>query len=67
MSNKQPTTEIVHGSEKIVDRFVQFMQNAQRRIDVCVYNTRLLLVVEFKQIRDAFIDAKGTGSPNPTS
>ncbi|MGB6594779.1 MAG: hypothetical protein WBE68_25025, partial [Candidatus Nitrosopolaris sp.] len=61
MSNKQPTTEIVHGNEKIVDRFVQFMQNAQRRIDVCVDNTRLLLVVEFKQIRDAFIDAKRRG------
>jgi two-component system, OmpR family, sensor histidine kinase VicK len=58
VSNKQPTTEIVHGDEKIVDRFVQFMQNAPH---VCVDNTRLLLVIEFKQIRDAFIDAKRRG------
>ncbi|HYA84381.1 MAG TPA: ATP-binding protein, partial [Candidatus Bathyarchaeia archaeon] len=61
MSNKEPTTEIVHGSDKVVYRFVQFMQNAQRRIDVCVDNTRPLLALEFKQIRDAFIDAKRRG------
>jgi signal transduction histidine kinase len=61
VSNKQPTTEIVHGNEKIVDRFVQFTHNAQRRIDVCVDNTRPLLIIEFKQIRDAFIGAKRRG------
>jgi two-component system sensor histidine kinase VicK len=61
VSNKQLTTQIVHGNEKIVDRFVLFLQNAHRRIDVCVDNTWLLLVIEFKQIRDAFIDAKRRG------
>jgi hypothetical protein len=60
--NIQPTTEIVCGSDKVVDHFVQFMQKAQRRIDVCVDNTRPLLV-EFKQIRDSFIDAKKRGVP----
>ena len=25
-NNKEPTTEIVYGSDKVVDRFVQFMQ-----------------------------------------
>ena len=59
--NMQPTTEIVCGSDKVVDRFVQFMQKAQRRIDVCVDNTRPLLAIEFKRIRDAFIDAKRRG------
>ncbi len=61
MSNKEVTTEIVHGSDKVVYRFVQFMQNAQTRIDVCAHNTRPLLAVEFKQIRDSFIDAKRRG------
>ncbi|HYV51948.1 MAG TPA: HAMP domain-containing sensor histidine kinase, partial [Candidatus Eisenbacteria bacterium] len=54
----QPTTEIVCGSDKVVDRFVQFMYKAQRRIDVCVHNTRPSLATEFNQIRDTFIDAK---------
>jgi hypothetical protein len=30
--NKEPITQIIQGSDKVVDRFVQFMQNAQRRI-----------------------------------
>ena len=57
----ESTTQIIQGSDKVVDHFVQFMQNAQRRIDVCVDNTRPLLSMEFKQIRDAFIDAKRRG------
>jgi hypothetical protein len=52
VSNKQLTTEVVHGNEKIVDRFVQFLQNAQRSIDICVDNTWLLLVVVFTYIGD---------------
>src|SRR5215469_14913732 len=59
--NKEPTTEIVYGSDKVVDRFVQFLHDAQRVIDVCVDNTRPLLAIESKQIRDAFIDAKRRG------
>jgi two-component system, OmpR family, sensor histidine kinase VicK len=59
--NNEPTTEIVYGSDKVVDRFVHFMQKAQRRIDVCVDNTRPLLAIEFKHIKDAFIDAKRRG------
>jgi signal transduction histidine kinase len=57
---KEPTTQIVHGSDKVVDRLVQFMQKAHR-INICVDNTRPLLAIEFKQIRDAFIDAKRRG------
>ncbi|HET7389748.1 MAG TPA: HAMP domain-containing sensor histidine kinase [Nitrososphaeraceae archaeon] len=57
---KEPTTLIVHGSDKVVDRRVQFMQKAHR-INICVDNTRPLLAIEFKQIRDAFIDAKRRG------
>jgi two-component system, OmpR family, sensor histidine kinase VicK len=57
---KEPTTQIVHGSDKVIDRLVQFMHKAHR-INICVDNTRPLLAIEFKQIRDAFIDAKRRG------
>jgi hypothetical protein len=42
VSNKKSTTEIVYGNEKIVDRIGQFMQKAQRRIDICLDNTRTI-------------------------
>jgi two-component system, OmpR family, sensor histidine kinase VicK len=58
--NKESTTQIVHGSDKVVDCLVQIMQKAHR-INICVDNTRPLLSREFKQIRDAFIDAKRRG------
>jgi two-component system, OmpR family, sensor histidine kinase VicK len=61
MYNKKPTTKLLRESEKIVDRLVQFMQNAQHRIDVCVDNSLPLLAIEFKQIKYAFIDATGRG------
>ena len=59
-ANKGPTTQIIQGSGKVVDRLVQLMQKAQR-INICVENTRPLLSMEFKQIRDAFTDAKMRG------
>jgi signal transduction histidine kinase len=51
-------TEIIHGSENVVDRLVQFMYRAQLRIDVCVDNTRPGLAVEIRRLKDTFIDAK---------
>ena len=51
-------TEIVHGSDNVVDRLVQFMHKAQLRIDICVDHTRPCLAIEIMQLRDAFIDAK---------
>ena len=51
-------TEIVHGSDNVVDRLVQFMHKAQLRIDVCVDHTRPCLAIEIMQLRDAFFDAK---------
>jgi len=56
--NKEPTTQRVHGSDKVIHRFVQFLQDAQRVIYVCVDNTRPLLAIESKRIMDAFINAK---------
>jgi sugar-specific transcriptional regulator TrmB len=54
------SNQIIQGSDKVVDRLVRIMQKAQR-INICVDNTRPLLSIEFKQIRDAFTDAKKRG------
>jgi hypothetical protein len=51
-------TEIIHGSENVVDRLVQFMYTAQVRIDICVDNTRPALAIEIRRLNDTFIDAK---------
>ena len=51
-SNKGPTTQIIQGSGKVLECPVQLMQKGHR-INVCVDNTRPLLAIEFKQIRDA--------------
>ncbi|MDQ6862692.1 MAG: HAMP domain-containing histidine kinase [Thermoproteota archaeon] len=53
-----PKTEIVHGSDNVVDCLVQFMCKAKLRIDVCVDHTRPYLAIEIIRLRDAFIDAK---------
>jgi len=52
--------QIIQGSDNVVDCLVQITQKAHR-INICVDNTRPLLDIEFKQIRDAFIDAKKRG------
>src|SRR5215831_18019005 len=51
-------TEIIHGSDNVVDHLVQFMYRAQVRIDICVDNTRPGLAIEIKRLKDTFIDAK---------
>jgi two-component system, OmpR family, sensor histidine kinase VicK len=51
-------TEIVHGSDNVLDCLVQFMHNAELRIDVCVDHTRPGLAMGITQLRDAFIDVK---------
>jgi two-component system, OmpR family, sensor histidine kinase VicK len=51
-------TELVHGSENVVDFLVQFMREAKLKIDVCVDHTRLGLATEIGILVDAFIDAK---------
>ena len=42
--SKIPRTELVHGSENVVDFLVEFMHKANLRIDVCVDYTRPGLV-----------------------
>jgi signal transduction histidine kinase len=51
-------TELVHGSQNVVDFLVQFMQKAKIRIDVCVDHTRPGLCIEIRRLMDAIIDSK---------
>ena len=51
-------TELVHGSENVVDFLVDLMHKAKLRIDVCVDHTRPGLCIEIRRLMDALIDAK---------
>jgi two-component system sensor histidine kinase VicK len=51
-------TDLVHGSENVVDFLVQFMHKAKLRIDVCADHTRPGLAIEIRRLKDALIDAK---------
>jgi two-component system, OmpR family, sensor histidine kinase VicK len=53
-----PKTEIVHGSDNVIDGLVQLMCKAKLRIDVCVDHTRPYLAIEIIRLRESFIDAK---------
>lgn len=60
--NKPPVisqTDIIHGSENLVDTLVQFMYRAQVRIDVCVDNMRPGLAVEIRRLKDT-LQKEGT-------
>ncbi len=56
--NKMFDTEIIHGSENVVNCLVQLMQKAKLSIDVCVDHTRPFLAIEIRRLKDTFIDAK---------
>jgi two-component system, OmpR family, sensor histidine kinase VicK len=52
-----PRTEIVYGSDRVVDHLVQFINNAQLRLDVCVDHVMPSLAVTISKLKDALIDA----------
>src|SRR5215469_1288327 len=56
--DKIPQTELVHGSENVVDFLVELMHKAKLRIEVCVDHTRPGLAIEIRRLMDAIIDSK---------
>src|SRR5215469_3970418 len=48
--DKIPQTELVHGSENVVDFLVEFSDKAKLRIDVCVDHTRPGLCIEIRRL-----------------
>ena len=60
-TNTVERTKVLHGPEKVIDVALQFTSNAEDKIDACVDHTRPSLIVEIREINEAFHDAKKRG------
>jgi signal transduction histidine kinase len=54
-------TEVLHGTEDVLDAEVRFFSNTEGRIDTCMNYTRPPLAIGIGQIKKAFLDAKSRG------
>ncbi|MGA9296668.1 MAG: HAMP domain-containing sensor histidine kinase [Nitrososphaeraceae archaeon] len=54
-------TKILYGSHRVIDMAIQFASNAEVKIDACVDYTRPSLILQIKEIKKAFYDAKERG------
>ena len=54
-------TDIIHGIDNVVNTLLQFISNANYKIDSCVDYTRPYLTIEIKKLKDALLDAKTRG------
>jgi two-component system, OmpR family, sensor histidine kinase VicK len=60
-SNHSEKTNVLYGSDKVIETALQFTSNARSKIDACVDHTRPSLIVEIKRLKKAFQDAKRRG------
>src|SRR4030095_3406321 len=56
--NDNERTNVVYGTDNVINTELQFFSNASKRIDTCMNYTRPQLAVALDPIRNAFIDAK---------
>jgi signal transduction histidine kinase len=54
-------TEIIHGTDNVIDAVLQFASKTKSRIDACVDNTRPELAIGNMQLRKSFMNAKNIG------
>lgn len=54
-------TNILYGSHRVIDMAIQFASNAEVKIDACVDYTRPSLILQIKEIKKAFYDARERG------
>jgi two-component system, OmpR family, sensor histidine kinase VicK len=54
-------TKILYGSHRVIDMAIQFASKAEVKIDACVDYTRPSLILQIKEIKKAFYDAKERG------
>jgi two-component system sensor histidine kinase VicK len=54
-------TEVLHGTDDVLNAEVRFFSNTKRRIDTCMNYTRPPLAVGIGQIKKAFLDARSRG------
>jgi two-component system, OmpR family, sensor histidine kinase VicK len=54
-------TKILYGSHGVIDMAIQFASNAENKIDACVDYTRPSLILQIKEIKKAFHNARERG------
>jgi signal transduction histidine kinase len=54
-------TEVIHGSERVIDTELRFFSEAKSRIDTCMDYTRPTLAIELEPIKRSFLVAKRNG------
>ncbi|HEY7079550.1 MAG TPA: HAMP domain-containing sensor histidine kinase [Nitrososphaeraceae archaeon] len=54
-------TEIFHGIENVVKIAIQFVAQAENRIDACIDQSRPLLIIDIAGLKDAFLAARKRG------
>jgi two-component system, OmpR family, sensor histidine kinase VicK len=54
-------TEIIRGSENVIDAVLRFASNTKTKIDACLDYTRPALATEIEPISKSFADIKGKG------
>ena len=61
--NIQPSerTEIIRGSENVIDAGLKFISNAKTKIDSCVDYTRPALAIDIESISKSLTDIKAKG------
>src|SRR5919108_3233830 len=59
--NNFEKTKVSYGSNKVIDTALQFASNTKNKVDTCVDHTRPSLIVEIKELKKAFHDARERG------
>jgi hypothetical protein len=60
-SQDREIAEIIKGDEKVMEKALSFISQADTRIDACVDNTRPALSISEKQIRTLIIESRNRG------
>jgi two-component system, OmpR family, sensor histidine kinase VicK len=60
-SNNFEKTRVLYGSDKVIDTALQFTSNARSTIDACIDHTRPSIIVEIRELKKTFHDAKNRG------
>ncbi len=51
-------TEVLYGTENVINKELQFFSRAKNRIDTCMDYTRPSLAIGIESIKRSFLDAK---------
>lgn len=54
-------TQVLHGSQRVMDAVLQFTKRANTRIDICVDHTRPSLAIEIELLKSSFLNARKRG------